>query len=107
MLERFKTIYQQYRFSNVFLLKHPNVTPVKATDEEKQYAFEIVEILNGKYGEDCAVPTEEYMAELLEKADANKRKVGYVQRQPQRTDAATGLVITDNRVDGCGYIGII
>lgn len=107
MLERYKTIYQQHRFGNVFQLKHPNVTPVEATDEEKEYAFEIVEILNGKYGEDCEVPTEEYMAELLEKAAANKRKVGYVQREPQRVDAATGMVITDSRIDGCGYIGIL
>lgn len=107
MLERYKTIYQQNRFGGAFKLKHPNAELIEVTPDEQAYAFEIVEILNGKYGEDCEVPTEDYMAELLEKAAANKSKVGYVQRQSNRTDAATGMVIADSRIDGCGYIGIL
>ena len=107
LLERYKTIYQQNRFGCAYKIAHPNATLIKTTADEQEYAFEIVEILNGKYGEDCCVPTEDYMAELLEKAAASKRKVGYVQRQSQRVDAATGMVITDSRIDGCGYIGIL
>lgn len=107
LLERYKTIYQQYRFDSAFKIAHPSVTLIKTTPQEKEYAFEIVGILNGKYGEDCEIPSEDYMAELLEKAAANKRKVGYAQRQPQRTDAATGMEIAEQRIDSSGYIGIL
>lgn len=106
ILERYKVIYHQNRYGNIFKLTNPNSTMIQVTPEEKKYAIEVIEILNGKYGEDCGVPTEEYMAELLQKADELKRKVGFVPNKT-KVDVTTGISIPNNRLDGSGYIGIL
>lgn len=88
----------QYRFGTV---QHG------VSKNELEYAIEIMEIMAGKYGECAGIPSEEYMCELLEKAAQQKRKVGYIQHSHQRTDTATGMVITSEYIDNNGYIGIL
>lgn len=88
----------QYRFGTV---QHD------VSKNELEYAIEIMEIMAGKYGESAGIPSEEYMCELLEKAAQQKRKVGYIQHSHQRTDTATGMVITSEYIDNNGYIGIL
>ena len=46
------------------------------------------------------------MAELLQKADALKRRVGFVQRETE-INATTGIIIPNHRLDESGYIGIL
>lgn len=106
VLERCKIIYRQNKYGDIFKLTNPDTEIIQVTPEEKEYAIEIIEILQGKYGEDCGIPTEEYMAELLQKADALKRRVGFVQRETE-INATTGIIIPNHRLDESGYIGIL
>lgn len=94
----YNELYNQHKLGTV---------PASVTKSELEYAIEIMEIMAGKYGEDAGIPTEDYMCELLEKAHNSKRRVGYVEHSTLRTDAATGMVIVSDSVDGAGYIGIL
>jgi|MucameStandDraft_1065616.scaffolds.fasta_scaffold00395_43 hypothetical protein len=98
LYDRYSELYKQHIFGTV---------PAGVSQSELEYAIEIMEIMAGKYGEDAGIPSEEYMCELLEKAHTNKSRVGYIERNSSRIDAATGMEITTAGVDNFGYIGIL
>lgn len=103
--EKGKALFEHYK--GLYMQHLEGKTPSNVSSDELQYAIEVVEIANGKYGECAGVPSEAAMWELLEKAEGQKRKVGFIEYATERTDAATGMVMPYCTQDAEGYIGIL
>lgn len=98
LIEHYRKIYEQNLFEDYYFVLHPNEEPIKTTKEELDYAVEITEIMQGKYAECSEMPSANYMAKLLEAAEKQGRKVGYI---------SFPYDIIKDRCDGTGYIGVI
>ena len=98
LINRYKNIYEQTLFKETYFRFNPNAELIKTTPAEKKYAIEIIDIIDGKYAEGGGAISEDEMAKLLEKAEAQNRKVGFI-RYPDE--------IANEWLDCEGYIGIL
>lgn len=98
LIERYRAIYRQTLWKDDYIKLYPNSELIKTTIEEEKYAIEIIDIIKGKYAEGCGAISEDEMAELLEKAEVQNRKVGFIRYSDE---------ITKDWIDNEGYIGIL